>query len=403
MFTSPQRPSQRARAARFSRRPPSFAATLVALAVVFAVAWMLFLRSDEPVTAPLVDGVQGTYQWRSTAAGGETGVDGEFSAVRSGDAGGSARTPAGPGAPGLVPVRSAYATATRTESTCAGVGARLRCRRTVGQWPPVWRVATRSPLDYQGLAAIVRTAVEDGDDTVGIKPGKDADRAVWRASMRLDRQVDVVVDQETGLVTWYSSGGETFTADIDWDSPPQTAAAHDADAAAGAGAEVVTSAPQYAATPVDAGRDAGYDVLVSDLAPDGYELRAVATVPAGSLSRVDDGPWDLPDDSQGTGVLELYTRGLSLFTVEQVGSATMERLSGMPAQQEAAANGRLSVRETTLGYGAFAGETALTWYQESGPSLFVVGERRAVFVTGGLTRQELLAFAEGLKPVPRAQ
>ena len=28
------------------------------------------------------------------------------------------------------------------------------------------------------------------------------------------------------------------------------------------------------------------------------------------------------------------------------------------------------------------------------------GARRAVFVTGALTRQELIAFAEGLKPVP---
>ena len=43
-----------------------------------------------------------------------------------------------------------------------------------------------------------------------------------------------------------------------------------------------------------------------------------------------------------------------------------------------------------------------TWYQESGPSLFVAGARRAVFVTGALTRQELIAFAEGLKPVPSA-
>ena len=36
----------------------------------------------------------------------------------------------------------------------------------------------------------------------------------------------------------------------------------------------------------------------------------------------------------------------------------------------------------------------------SGPSLFASDARRAVFVTGALTRQELIAFAEGLQPVP---
>lgn len=44
--------------------------------------------------------------------------------------------------------------------------------------------------------------------------------------------------------------------------------------------------------------------------------------------------------------------------------------------------------------------TAFTWYQESGPSLFASDARRAVYVTGALTRQESIAFAEGLQPVP---
>ena len=61
---------------------------------------------------------------------------------------------------------------------------------------------------------------------------------------------------------------------------------------------------------------------------------------------------------------------------------------------------RLSYQETTLQYGALKGATASTWYQESGPSLFASAARRAVFVTGALTRQELIAFAEGLKTLP---
>ena len=77
--------------------------------------------------------------------------------------------------------------------------------RTIGAWPPAWSVATHSPLDYQGLAAIVRTAVEDGDEAVGIKPLKDGERAAWRAAMTMGgRQINVVVDQQTGIVTWYS-------------------------------------------------------------------------------------------------------------------------------------------------------------------------------------------------------
>jgi len=93
--------------------------------------------------------------------------------------------------------------------------------RTVGAWPPVWRVATHSPLDYQGLSAIVRSAVEDGDDAVGIKPLKDGERTVWRAAIRLGgRPVELVVDQGTGLVTWYGDDRSTFTATVAWAPPP---------------------------------------------------------------------------------------------------------------------------------------------------------------------------------------
>ena len=100
-------------------------------------------------------------------------------------------------------------------------------------------------------------------------------------------------------------------------------------------------------------------------------------------------------------VAELYARGLSWFTVEQVGPRTA-RFYGTDLQDRLAGSSdeRLSLQQTTLQYGALKGATAYTWYQESGPSLFVSGARRAVFVTGALTRQELIAFAEGLKPVP---
>ena len=87
---------------------------------------------------------------------------------------------------GAGPPAAAYDSTTRTESLRVSHGPVVTVMRTIGAWPPVWRVATHSPLDYQGLSAIVRTAVEDRDDAVGIKPLKDGERRVWRAAIRLD-------------------------------------------------------------------------------------------------------------------------------------------------------------------------------------------------------------------------
>jgi hypothetical protein len=399
--TPPQRASHQARSARFSRRPPSFAVTLLALAIIFALAWMFFLRSGPSASAPVVAGAQGTYEWRATKSDGETGWDGAFSAVRSGNAGGTAGAPKGRVVSSVIPPRSAYDAGTRTQSTYSGSGPTHEYRRITGEWPPVWQVATRSPLDYQGLAAVVRTAVEDGDETVGIKPVKDGERAVWRASMRLDgEQVDLVVDQETGIVTWYSAGDETFTASVDWDSPPAADETYSIDVPAGTQATVEKAPYTYVQSPAAVKNAAGYSPLVSGLAPDGYRLRAVATIEDGyrPIHWLDTGS-DAPATATAEPVVAmLYTRGLSAFTLEQTGPAIAAYGEGLYEYALGTSGERLSFQETTLQYGALKGETALTWYQESGPSLFVVGGRRTVFVTGALTRQELIAFAEGLKP-----
>ena len=99
---------------------------------------------------------------------------------------------------------------------------------------------------------------------------------------------------------------------------------------------------------------------------------------------------------------QLYTRGPQLVhdgADRPEGDEGARRLSS-DELLASAKDTQLSFQETTLQYGAFKGRTASTWYQPSGPSLFVMGARRAVFVTGALTRQELIAYAEGLKPVP---
>ena len=252
---------------------------------------------------------------------------------------------------------------------------------------------------------MVRTAVEDGDETVGIKPLKDGDRAVWRAAMTIGgRPINLVVDQQTGIVTWYSDSEDTFTATVDWDAPPPAGTTYKVAVPAGTRVETTGDTGAYEDSPAAAGRTAGYAPLVSDLAPDGYGLDAVATVPAElrPLSWLGDTVSNPPVGLRGTAVLQLYTRGLSQFTVEQVGPATLRSLAAVRDWESEAGNEKLSGQQTTLQYGALKGATAVTWYQESGPSLFASGARRAVFVTGALTRQELIAFAEGLKPVPKA-
>ncbi len=401
MATPPKRASREILSARVSRRPPSFAVTLVALAVVFALAWTFFVRSGPSASAPLVQGIQGTYTWRPVDGLGE---DGTFGAVASGDAGGKASVPEDESGFSYRPPESAYDAATRTETTVGGNGGRFTlATRTVGQWPPVWRIATRSPLDYQGLAAIVRTAVEDGDEAVGIKPVKDGERAAWRAAMTLDgKEVNLVVDQQAGIVTWCSDDEATFTATVDWASPPPADTSYTVDAPTGTDVETIGDTAAYAASPAAAGRSAGYRPLVSDLAPDGYGLLAVATVADGTQlfawtgHPTEAGPVSPPREAV---IGQLYTRGLSWFTLEQLGPKVTRfygpRLRDWPASSS---DERLSLQQTTLQYGALKGATAFTWYQESGPSLFASDARRAVFITGALTRQELIAFAEGLKP-----
>ena len=386
-----------------NRRPPSLVITLTALAIVCALAWMFFVRTGESSPAPVIQGIQGTYTLRLDDGG--LGEDGAFSAVAGGAAGGRAEVPEGVTVFSYHAPQSAYDPSARTETTLGGGGRMPLAVLETGEWPPVWRVATHSPLDYQGLAAIVRTAVEDGDDLVGIKPLKEGERVVWRAAMTLSgKEINLVVDQETGIVTWYSDGDTTFTAEVDWASPPPAGTTYSVDVPAGTPAKTVTKdAYVYADSPAAAAETAGYAPLVSDLAPDGFKLKAVATVddharPFGWLT-TDAVNVRVPPGLRWPVVTQLSTRGLSWFTMEQAGPGWVEAWRPRVQELAEAAREKLSYQETTLQFGALKGETALTWYQESGPSLFVLGERRAVFVTGALTRQELIAFAEGLKPV----
>jgi len=408
----PERKSRELRAARASRRPPRFAGTLMALGIIFALAYVFFLHSPPPAPTPDVPGIEGVYVWEADVQG-ASGVPretGSFSAVASGNAGGQTTTEnAAPRAGAFGKTQSAYDAGRRTETTMGSASSTLGTRDaktlTRDMWPPVWRVATRSPLDYQGLAAIVRAAVEDRDRSIGIKPIKDGERKVWRAAMTLlGKDIALVVDQLTGIVVWYTDGRSTFTATVAWGSPPPADEAYVVRAPAGSKVTAKTDDTfSYERSPAAAGRAAGYAPLVSDLAPDGFALKAIATADTGGGP----GTWLVPD---GDGlpvdhlagqrqVAQLYTRGLSWFMVQQLGPRAAGRsVAFLRDTLGSVATDKLSFETTTLQYGAFAGATAYTWYDATGPTLFVSDPAHIVYITGALTRQELVAFAEGLKP-----
>jgi hypothetical protein len=417
---NPDRASREIRTARASRRPPRLSATLMALGIIFALAYVFFLREPSAPPTPDVSSIQGTYMLirsLATPAPGATPrpastLSGTFAALASGDAAGTQPPPGLTGGPPSL--RSTYAAGSRTESTTQVLAGGTRTTLTLGAWPPVWRVATRSPLDFQGLAAVVRSAVEDKDRAVGIKPLKDGDRVVWRAAMELDGSaVQLVVDQGTGLVLWYSettgSRNDTFSATPDWGatpSPDQMPGVGSAPNSAGPHDTFQTlHDPTYTYEPslYAAVRPARYEPLEATLVPDGFTAKAVATTdaagaPASWLSRH---PGPPPEESPGERQVNvLYTRGLTWFTVQQLGpSVASMSAANLRAALASLATQKLSFQTTTLQYGAFAGRTAFTWYERSGPTLFVGDARHIVYVTGALTRQELITLAEGLKPL----
>jgi hypothetical protein len=420
MTGTPERASGRLRSARLARRPPRLGATLLALGIIFALAYVFLLRTPPPIPTPDVASIQGTYvlaRNRATPAPGATPrpastLSGWFAALASGDAGGTMRP--GPSTQGDDPpkLRSSYDASLRTELTTQILATGTHTRRTLDAWPPVWRVGALSPLDYQGLAAAVRSAVEDSDHTVGIKPLKEGARTVWRAAMELDGStVELVIDQKTGIVVWYSetsgSRTDTFSATPAWGAAPS----HDQVSGAGAApgwARVVETLRDtdytYAPSPDAAGRRAGYAPLKPTLVPDGFAFKAVATADAMGAPREwlshEPAPPPLEVGHGEQQVDLLYTRGLTWFTVQQLGPKVARTSTDLIRDMFASGrSAKLSFETAPLQYGAFAGGTAYTWYEKSGPTLLVSDDRSVVYATGALTRQELITLAEGLEPL----
>ena len=252
----------------------------------------------------------------------------------------------------------------------------------------------RSPLDYAGLAAVVRSAVADGDRAVGVKTLEHGGRRVWRAAMQLDgRVVELVVDQVTGLVQWYASE-DTGPGGLPSEGFEVTRIEYDEQAS-------VTPVPlQGLHAPRDGGeryfRDlaaaaaaARFAPVMSELAPDGFRLAAVS-LPARRAT----GQGEAAPAEQTRRLDLLYVRDLTAFHVLQtsVSRAEAERLSA-----EAAAASRLGYETAPVRYGVFEDTMAQTWFAREGPTMLLTGGGYAVLVSGGLTRQELLDLSEGFE------
>jgi len=395
----------------------------MALGIIFAVAYIFFLRTPPPAPTPEIRAIRGTYVIERPLAADQFGAtrrsaaSGSFAASASGDAAGTIQpSPMPTRRDDPRPLRSSYDAKLRAALTTSTFLGRDVSTRIVGAWPPAWQVATPSPLDYQGLTAIVRSAVEDQDRAVGIKPLEDGGRKVWRAAMSFadDDLVEVVVDQRSGLVLWRSETARgstvTFTASPVWGaaaSPSAPAGLGDTPTSDGSGRAGQTRQDRtytYAPSLEAAGRAAGYEPLEPTLVPDGFAIRAVATTaPMGAPGTwLGNGPVSLPIDvSDGERQVELLcTRGLTWFTVRQLGpKAAARSVAYLHDTLLSIAAVKLSFETTTLQYGALSGATASTWYEKSGPTLLVSDERHVVYATGALTRQELVTLAEGLKPL----
>jgi hypothetical protein len=415
----PERPSVRIRKARANSRPPRYAATLLALGIIFALAYVFLIHQPPAPPVPSIKYLQGTYVWqtRSTVPGANPAPQtGGYAADASGDAKGESTPSADPTNASPAPaspgdVSAAYSSSRREGSRSVARTTGVSYVRSIGAWPPVWRLSTRSPLDYTGLAADVLAAVQDGDHSIGTKQIKADGRKVWRASLTFGQtEVEVVVDQLTGIVTWCSRLGpgvqDTFTATVDWNAVSPAGQTYSVPVPGGARVAVTrdrtyTYEPSLAA----AGAATGFTPLKSTLQPDGFSLRSVATryrddLGAAALGDTARAARPARSKARPNEVAQLFTRDLAWFTIAQTrltGNAALASDIDVLVTQSLPA--QLSLQSEILQYGAFTGSRAYTWYSPTGPALFVAGKDFAVSVRGGITRDDLISLAEGLQPL----
>jgi hypothetical protein len=394
--------------ARAGRAPGGLGATLAALAVVFLLFYAFVLRPAPSATAPALDTAWGRFSLTVERFAGGSPAQGSVAGTFLVASDGSVRveaTVANDGArlgrPGdnMWVYDAATDTAIHSWTDARGT---VEALVTVESRRP-WRSGGHTPVDYQGLAAIVRSAVEDGDAAIGIKPVVHEGRSGWRASWKDDGLLtDVIVDRESGLVVWCSrffegAGGvrerhEYAATGLTLDTSPP-AGSFSVRPPPGARLETVRDERRYVDGVGGASETLGLALAESTLLPDGFRpmlwsiLEERDPWPAW-IEGWASGPAVGPTRAQ-KGVQIVYTRGLAAFEVEIVPAAGLTTLGDFDW------SGLLSHKAVTLQYGSFRGRSAHTFFDDA-PSAIAWNDDFAVRVRGCITRLETVAVLEGL-------
>jgi hypothetical protein len=404
-----ERVSRRLRTARVRRTPTSLGAMITALAIVGLLFYAFVLRPAPSVTAPALTSASGRFvvseEQRGEVEARRTSSTGSF--VLSGDGNGAVEVVvenAGLSFDRPGPGRYVYDAARRealhvTETRAGGERAVL----VEGAWPPLWRVGPYTPLEFEHDAAVVRAAVEDDDETIGIKTVLYEGREAWRASWRNGAwQKDLIVDQETGLVLWYSltdndpAAGAELEYRVEGLALDEPVAVGSFDTTPPAGARLVESTigdPEIVGGVDEAAERVGVALPRSTLDPDGYRLVAVGVTATRGAPAVWVEPraaWPAALDAAPNAAVLVYAKGLSSYTIEIVAGGPWTMSGDRPWTS------LFGYRPAELQYSHFAGRTAHTWYGQ-GPTAVVWDDDYAVCVSGGLTRTEAIGVLEGLE------
>ena len=387
------------RAARVARRPPASRATDDGLGIVFAVAYVFVLRTPPSVPTPSISAISGTYVLERSVASDQPGSDTATGVPPAPSRRWPQATLTGPAAdpppslhdgPGPIELvlrreaarRSSHVDVPRPRTSPRAPSAPgrrsgrspRRARWTTRAWPP-------------SCAPPSRTATA----AVGIKPLKDGDRKVWRAAMTLDgstyrarrrpadgtRRVVLAARVHSRPSATRRTGERTTrrAGDRSRRRAGRRRSGH---------ARNRCSDPHLhlRAVSAAAGRAAGYAPLESDAGArrlrtqGGRDRRTRWERPAHWLGQTGTACPSTRLAGQRQ-VAQLYTRGLTWFTVQQLGPKVAGKSVGLLRDTLAFDRGRQAVvpDDAAAVRGASPARTAYTWYERTGPTLFVSDAR----------------------------
>jgi hypothetical protein len=265
-----------------------------------------------------------------------------------------------------------------------------------------------------GLAWMVRAALAEGDPDVVVKQVTFQGRSAWsarfpaRTDLGFIGGMSVIVDRQTGLLLRCATPGDADRdPSLNSGSPPPSVTTLsdvrvDTDVSADAfairapkNAQVTVSSGDYYCSLDQAAARVGYRAFLPRALPHGFVLADVATVAN------DFGPTAPSDAAEPTdprtheATFLRYRNGFDAFSI---------RIAPLTPEQRSEAESRFAYLKASGAYrtdvlhgGAFAGETAQTWFDLSGANLLALGDGYGVFISGSLTRSQLLRVASSLE------